>query len=150
MNPLPHICSIILFNLDHNSWQSVIEDDYPDFKHLECRKSPGLIDAVTRLDVLIMTPELNPADASGICLCFLYYADPDKIMDMRKLGRLIRHDNFNVLQTECTAILKDIKVPTELPSIVCKTRPKHERIRFDSDRVDYPAFFIELDYWMPL
>lgn len=149
MFDLSETSSIILKNLDSNGWKAVVEDDNPDFKQLVCRKSPGPIETITRLDVLVMTPELNPANASGACLCFIFYANPGKVSDMRKLGKLIRQDNFMVLRKESEFILHNIIPKPETPSVTCKTRPRFERIRFDNNTPEYPAFLVELDYWIP-
>lgn len=146
---LSEVLASVLQNLDLTGWKPLIEDDYPDFKHVVCRKSPGFLEAFTRLDVLVMTPELKPSDATGICLCFLFYADPDKVADMRRFGKLIRQGNFLILRQECATVLHGSMFQLLSPAITIKTRPRFEKIRFDNNRYDYPAFFVELGYWMP-
>ncbi len=129
-------------------WQPVIEDDYPDLKQLVCENKSGPLEVFTRLDVLIMTPELNPANTAGVCLCFLFYADPSEVVDMRKLGKTIRQDDFQLFQSLCETILNAADIFPANPSINLLTRPKREKIRFRDGNISYPAFLVELDYWI--
>lgn len=145
---LANILATVQQNLTLAEWQSVVEGDHPDFKQLVCRKSPGLHDAFTRLDLLLMTPELNPADAKGICLCFLFYAEPDKVADMRRFGRLTRQDDFLILLQECSTVLHGSMFQLLSPVITIKTRPRFEKIKFEDNRCVYPAFSVELAYWL--
>ena len=148
MNLSTVFCSIQIA-LTITGWQSAIEDDHPDLKQLVCQKSVGPHDVFTRLDVLIMTPELNPIEASGICLCFLFYADPAKVVDMRKLGRITRQNNFQILRTQCESIFNSSGIFPGNPSTTILTHPKQVKIRFSNSNHSYPAFMVEFDYWMP-
>jgi hypothetical protein len=135
--------------LTTTGWQSVIEDDYPDLKLIVCENPLGPFDIFTRLDVIIMTPELNPVNASGTCLCFLFYADPSKVVDMRKLGKTIRQNDAQPLRIRCESMLNSSGIILGNPTIKILTRPKHEKIRFNDKNFSYPAFMVEFDYWMP-
>ncbi len=129
-------------------WQPVIEDDYPDFKQLSCKKISGPHGVFTRLDVLIMTPEHNPAKAAGVCLCFLFYADPTKVVDMFRLGRNIRQDESHLFRSQCDSILNAAQIIPGNPSIKVSVRPRHQKIKFSDENIAPPAFMVELGYWL--
>lgn len=148
MMDLSVISHALSYGLTKFGWQTVVEDDNPDFKQLVCQNSAGPLRIFTRLDVLIMTPELNPADASGICLCFLYYADPTIVVDMFKLGRTIRQDESQLFRSHTESILNASKVIAGNPSIKVHARPKGLIVRFSEDNSYQPAFMVEVGYWL--
>lgn len=129
-------------------WQTVVEDDYPDFEQLACQNPAGPLRIFTRLDVLIMTPEKNPIDASGACLFFLFYADPSRVADMFHLGRTIRQNDSHLFRSQCESVFNAAHIVIGSPSVKVTARPKHEKIKFSDNISAYPAFMVEISYWL--
>lgn len=134
--------------LHKTGWLTQVEDDHADLKQLYCEKAYGLLEVFTRLDVLIMTPEFNPAEAASVCICFLFYADPSKVTDMFSLGRIVRQDDSIAFRSQCGLILNSANIVAGDPAVKVLTRPKHQQIKFSEDNHSHPAFMVELDYWL--
>lgn len=147
MNLLNLFCSI-QNALTIAGWQSDVEDDYSDLKQLSCKNLKGPLGVFTRLDVIVMTPERNSDEASGICICFLFYADPTKVADMFQLGKLIRQDESHLLRSQCDSIFNAAKIHHGNPSIKVSVRPKLQKIKFSEENIATPAFMVELGYWL--
>lgn len=134
--------------LTNYGWLCAVENDYPDLKQLTCINPLGPFEFFTRIDVLIMTPELIPEKASGVIVCFIYYADPSKTTDMRKCGKEIRRNDFELLSGHSGSILNAVGIELEHPSITMVTRPKGQKIYFNAEKAVCPAFMVELGYWL--
>lgn len=135
--------------LSEQGWKTAIEDDLPDLKQLACHREDSILHAITRLDVLLMIPGNNPTTAPGISLFFIFLADPEKVEDMRTIGKLLRNDNFLALRQKCDAVLQRIGITVQEPYVSIATRPRSIRTRFTKERISVPAFLVEISYWIP-
>lgn len=130
-------------------WKTSIEDNLPDLKQLVCHRGDGILHAITRLDVLLMIPGNTPATAPGITIFFVFLSDPDRVEDMRAMGKLLRKDNFLALRQECDTILHCIGITAQGPHVSIATRPRSTRTKFSMERINVPAFLVEISYWIP-
>ena len=113
--------------LSEQGWKTAVEDDLPDLKQLVCHREDSILHAITRLDVLLMIPDNNPTTTPGITLYFIFLADPDKVENMRAIGKLLRKDNFLALRQECNAVLQRIGITAQEPYVSIATRPRSLR-----------------------
>jgi hypothetical protein len=131
-------------------WETAVEDDLPDLKQLACHREDGLLHAVTRLDLLLMIPGNDPATAPGITLFFIFLVDPDKVEDMRAMGKLLRQNDFLALRQQCEVLLHHVGITGGVPDVSIVTRPRSIRTKFCGDRITVPAFLVEIAYWLPV
>jgi len=52
----------ILAALSAAGWKSAVEDDYADLKEYACSRDDSVAEAFTRLNLVVMTPELEATD----------------------------------------------------------------------------------------
>jgi hypothetical protein len=57
-------------------WEVFVEDDYEDFKNFFARREDGILEAFTRVDLVIMAVNYDPRNVE---ILFHFYADPNKI-----------------------------------------------------------------------
>ncbi len=62
-SPIHRVSQVIFTVLPAAGWNVTIEDDYPDLKNYLCSRDEVIAEAFTRLDMVVMTPELDAAAA---------------------------------------------------------------------------------------
>ena len=143
------ISNKILEALPAAGWSAAIEDDYADLKDYIYSRDDGIAEAFTRMELVVMTPELEPGNAAGVFIHFLFHADPAKLPEDRQaFGRLLRKDNCRVLRAACEAVLHAASIKFAEPAVNVRYRPKNERISFDGNAAVNPAYSVEISYWI--
>jgi hypothetical protein len=140
----------ILSALPAAGWEFVIEDDYADLKDYICSRVDGLADAFTRMNLVMMTPDLEPTDADGVYLHFHFFADPDKIdEDKRAFGRRFRKNNCTLLRLACEEIMHHAGIAIGDPAVRVLYRPSNSQFNFGSGKFINSAYRVEISYFVP-
>lgn len=147
---ITRISQKILAALPAAGWKVAVEDDHADLKDYVCSRDDDVAEAFTRLDLIVMTPELESTDEEGLYVHFHFFADPTRIRkDTRSFGKYFRKDNCEVLQIACEDIMQRAFTPTGQPlSVRVIYRPKNTRWAFGEGAVLNPAYRVEISYWV--
>jgi hypothetical protein len=140
----------ILAALPVSGWTFFIEDDYADLKDYLCSRDDGIAEAFTRMDLVIMTPDLEPTGAAGLYLHFHFSADPAKLWeDRRAYGRYFQNNDCGLLRTACEEILHQAGITIGEPAMRVIYRPKNSRYDFGNGELVNSAYRVEISYWIP-
>jgi hypothetical protein len=139
----------ILEALPAAGWSVSIEDDYADLKDYFCSRVEGIAEAFTRMDLIVMAPELEPTDADGVCLHFHFFADPARLwQDKQAYGKFFRKDNCGLLRAACEDIMQRAGVTFGEPGVRVVYRPKNSVCGFGENAAIAPAYWVEISYWI--
>lgn len=139
----------ILDSLPKLGWKVFIEDDYADFKDYICSRQNALFEAFTSMNIVVMTPDLDPTAAEGVEIHFLFYADPARLpADRNAYGRALHKDNCRVLQDVCEDILRIAAIPLSEPGVIIRYRPKNNKMNFDGKQAVNVAYEVDINYWI--
>lgn len=133
----------LLKQLEEAGWEVGIEDDYSDFKEYYCKSDSGPLKAFTRLNLLLMTLNDDPASVE---MRFIFFANPQIVgPNKRPFGKLVRESNFKALRDVCEELLK--KAGIEAKEEETYITPKANRnLGFGEDRLP-AAYEVQLVYW---
>ncbi len=136
--------------LEQMGWRVWMETDSPrDFKHIIASNEKGLLEAFTRMEVILMALGEDPNDVD---LIFYFYADPSitgKGTKKRAFGKKARENDADVFRKFCDSLLQLAPLEVELLNWDCESSPYSPRIRFDPNRDEFerPAYRVTLYYW---
>lgn len=136
----------ILAALPVAGWMVVIEDDYADFKDYICTRDEGIAAVFTQMNVVIMTPNLEPTDAEGVDIHFLLHADPARFpADRKTYGRALHKDNCRVLQAACEDILRATEVRVAEAVVAIR---KFKKMSLAGEEPLILPYEVEVSYWV--
>ena len=136
----------ILAALSAAGWTVVIEDYYADFKDYICSRDDGIAGAFTKMNLVIMTPNLEPTDAEGVDIHFLLHADPARFpVDRNAYARDLQKDNYSQLQAACESILRTAEVPDAEPVVAIR---KYKKMNLAGEEPLILPYEIEISYWV--
>lgn len=140
---IKEIGKALLEQLEEAGWEAGIEDDYSNFKEYYCKNDNGPLKAFTRLELILLALNDDPANVE---IRFIFFADP-RIVDPNKrpFGKLMREGNFRALRDVCEEFLKKAGVVAKEEETYI-TPKANRNIGFGENRLP-AAYEVQLVYW---
>ena len=136
--------------MEQMGWNVWIETYHPrDFIHIFASSEKGLLEAFTRMDVILMALGEDPNDVD---LIFYFYADPSitgKGTKKRAFGKKARENDAEVFRKFCDSLFQLAPLEVEFMNWDCESSPYSPRIRVNENRGEFerPAYRVTLYYW---
>lgn len=140
---IEEIGKALLEQLEEAGWEVGIEDDYSNFKEYYCKNDNGPLKAFTRLDLILLALNDDPANVE---MRFIFFADPRLVgPNKRPFGKLVREGNFKALRDACEELLKKAGIePKEEETYI--TPKANRNLGFGKDRLP-AAYEVQMVYW---
>lgn len=139
---IEEIGKALLRQLEEAGWEAEIEDDYSDFKEYYCKNGSGPLKAFTRLDLILLALNDDPANVE---MRFIFFADPRIVgPNKRPFGKLVREGNFKALRDVCEELLKKAGVVAKEEETYI-TPKANRNLGFGKDRLP-AAYEVQMVY----